>query len=641
MKSRMAIKTGSVRTKALTAGALLIGITLSSAAQFTVTSLKDSGNGSLRWAIEAANHTPGADLVTFAPGLHGTITLASQLSVTDSLIISGPGANRLTLSGGGITRVFDISGSIDVTISELTIADGMATDPTKGHVSVALGGGIRNLGARLTLSGVTLANNRAVALPALPANTGAGGGAVASVFGATLTVSGCTFTANSVSVQPANGRDADGGAIYNEVGSSLTVANSTFTANQASGGADLGSFAGAIHNAIGSQAAISNCSFDGNLARGRDGSSATGGCGGAIANGPFGMLAAPASAVLSIDRCTFTGNVAWAGNGLNGTSGGKAIGGAIITSGEGTVTTVNCSRFIGNVSRAGDGDVGGEGGIAFSGALDVGSATLAVADSAFENNEVIGGLGGKKSGNSGLSGGNAYGGVISSDVVSATPKVLPTLDVQRCTFAGNRAVAGAGRADGPNTGGQAIGGAINGELGKVSVVLCRFVGNQALGGRSGQATAGPSAGGGISVGSPFAAGTVGSITGCSFEDNLVQGGSSGPGASGGNGMGGGVFNGIGTITSSQNYFTGNHAVGGGGGAGANGGNGQGGGFWNMGAATLSQTVITLNAAIGGAAGSGGLTGQAVGGGLFNIGPISLDEPGLISNNTPDDCYGCP
>jgi hypothetical protein len=638
MRTKLIIERGVVRTRAVAAGALLLGIALSPATEFTVTNLRDSGQGSLRWAIDTANSAPGADLVTFAPGLHGTIALASQLSVTDSVGVSGPGANRITLSGGGTTRIFDISGSIDVSISGLTISGCMATDVTKGHVSVALGGGIRNVGARLTLCNIALVNNQAVALAA---GTGAGGGAVANVFGATLVATGCTFMDNRVSVQPANGRDADGGAIYNEVGSTLTVASSTFTANQATGGADLGSFAGAIHNAISSQAAISDSSFAGNIARGRDGSSATGGRGGAIANFPYGMLAAQSSAVLKVERCTFTGNVAWGGSGLNGNNGGKAIAGAIITSGEGTSTTVNSSEFTGNLSHGGDGDIGGAGGNAFSGALDAGSATLTVADSVFENNEAVGGLGGKKVGNSGSPGGNAYGGAISATTTAFTPKVLPTLDVQRCTFTANRATAGAGRADGPNTGGQGIGGAINAEYGTLTVNLSQFVSNQALGGESGRGSPGPSAGGGISLGSPFNPRTVGSITGCTFENNLVQGGSGGAGASGGNAIGGALFNGIGTMISSQNSFTENRATGGSGGAGGNGGSGQGGGLWNMGSATLANTAITLNVAAGGSLGAGGLAGAASGGGVFNIGSILIDNPGLITGNVPDDCFGCP
>src|SRR5262249_12783339 len=50
---------------------------------FVVTNADDSGAGSLRAAITAANTNPGADLIAFAPTAYGTIALTSgQLSIT-------------------------------------------------------------------------------------------------------------------------------------------------------------------------------------------------------------------------------------------------------------------------------------------------------------------------------------------------------------------------------------------------------------------------------------------------------------------------------------------------------------------------------------------------------------------------------
>src|SRR5262249_10510696 len=95
---------------------------------FTVQHLNDDGADSLRAATTAANADPDADLIRFAAGLQGTILLASELSVTQDLTIAGPGANEITLSGGGATRVFRISGATaDVTITGLTIANGRAS----------------------------------------------------------------------------------------------------------------------------------------------------------------------------------------------------------------------------------------------------------------------------------------------------------------------------------------------------------------------------------------------------------------------------------------------------------------------------------------------------------------------------------
>src|SRR5262249_36853075 len=76
---------------------------------FSVLNLFDSGPGSLRAAVAAANANPGADLIRFADGLHGTIRLGSELSITDDLTINGRGENHLTISGNNATRVFSIS----------------------------------------------------------------------------------------------------------------------------------------------------------------------------------------------------------------------------------------------------------------------------------------------------------------------------------------------------------------------------------------------------------------------------------------------------------------------------------------------------------------------------------------------------
>ena len=130
---------------------------------FAVLNLLDTGPGSLRAAVSAANANPGADAINFATT--GTITLTSgQLDITDSLTINGPGVNSLTVSGNNASRVFSITGSsTNVAIADLTIANGLATGTTvvgpKGPVT--LGGGILNTGANVTLSNVTLADNQA------------------------------------------------------------------------------------------------------------------------------------------------------------------------------------------------------------------------------------------------------------------------------------------------------------------------------------------------------------------------------------------------------------------------------------------------------------------------------------------------
>jgi len=98
-------------------------------ATFTVTNTADSGAGSLREAIGFANAAGGADIVDFAGGVTGTITLTSgELAVTDDLTINGPGATTLTISGNDASRILNVFGASAFTLRDLTLRDGNAND---------------------------------------------------------------------------------------------------------------------------------------------------------------------------------------------------------------------------------------------------------------------------------------------------------------------------------------------------------------------------------------------------------------------------------------------------------------------------------------------------------------------------------
>ena len=178
---------------------------------YTVGNLNDSGAGSLRQGILDANSTSGADVIDFQPGLTGTITLTSgELAITDDLTITGPGAGALTVSGNGASRVFDITGTPTVSISGLTIADGMAGSGAPTLASA--GGGILNDGGTLTLDSVVLDSNEAL------------GGAGSAGMGAGH--SGGTG---------GSGGGGLGGGVYNG-GGSVTITNSTLSNDTAQGG---------------------------------------------------------------------------------------------------------------------------------------------------------------------------------------------------------------------------------------------------------------------------------------------------------------------------------------------------------------------------------------------------------------------
>src|ERR1051325_388321 len=94
-----------------------------------VTSMADSGPGSLRDTIAAASN---GDIIQFAPALNGqTIRLTSAgLTISRNLTIEGPGANQLTVERSHAPDTpefpifFVIRPAYSATIADLTIANG-------------------------------------------------------------------------------------------------------------------------------------------------------------------------------------------------------------------------------------------------------------------------------------------------------------------------------------------------------------------------------------------------------------------------------------------------------------------------------------------------------------------------------------
>jgi hypothetical protein len=438
---------------------------------FTVHNLADSGPGSLRAAVATANTNPGADVIAFAPGLQGTVTLTSgELSITDGVWIDGPGAGRLAVSGNDASRVFTIGSGAAVSIDDLTV--------TRGH-GLLRGGGIWNAGT-LTLSDAVVSDNEVVGLPGLGAavdafgggilNTGtltvrhtsfihnqsvgadgnpggpgstALGGALMSVGSAgapaTATVSYCTFLDNQAVGGAAGAgspftRSGIGGAIMNGDGT-MTVSHSLFRDNQAVGGAGGGfpggfGAGGAIANAslLGdSILSVSDSTLTDNRAIGgaaAPGTSAQIGRGGGIANF-IALVATPPIALTasaSIDHCTLLGNQAIGGG---GTTGGTGQGGGI-TNENGGILTVNNSLIAQNraIGGAGDGGNGGNGlgGGVFNGVPSpFGTPSVTLQRTVVVLNRAEGGAAGD-GGSAGLGvGGGLYlapGGVASADFVT-------------------------------------------------------------------------------------------------------------------------------------------------------------------------------------------------------------------------------
>src|ERR1043166_7249209 len=185
----------------------------------TVTNTNDSGPGSLRQALATAND---GDTIGFDSSLNGqVITLTSgELTVNNSIIISGPGANQLAVDGNAAGRVFHISPGRTVIISGLTIRNGSSSSE---------GGGIYNDRAALTLNNCVVSGNFSSFDGGGIYNYGQGGSA-------TLTLNSSTVSGNST---PGN---FQGGGIYNfgQSGSATVMLNkSTVSGNFAGSGGGI------------------------------------------------------------------------------------------------------------------------------------------------------------------------------------------------------------------------------------------------------------------------------------------------------------------------------------------------------------------------------------------------------------------
>jgi len=321
------------------------------ATALTVTSTNDSGSGSLRQTIQEA---APADTIEFS--VTGLITLTNgELLVTRDLVIVGPGATNLALSGHSTTRVFEVASGISLTISGLAIVAGRDTN----------GGGIYNAGS-LTLLHCAFLTNVAAGKSADPGSV-AGDGCGGAVYNSgALNIWDTVFHKNAASGggfglpfgQGSAGASGFGGGVYNS--GSLSISSSTFFENVAIGGSGVaganatqlsGPFPGGV-GGLGYGGAIYNGAGNVNLTNNTFViNSATGGNGGMGGNGLWGYCH------------TFPGNRATPG--ADGGSGGSGLGGGLYNF-NGFIRIVSAT-FSSNTAVAGLGGTGGPGGTCFDG----------------------------------------------------------------------------------------------------------------------------------------------------------------------------------------------------------------------------------------------------------------------------------
>ncbi len=316
-------------------GAFQVQSSYSLVVQTTGDSGAPAGEFDLRGAIDMANILGSAETITFDPTVFAapqTITLAgTQLELSDltgTETITGP-ARGVTVSGGGLSRVFHIDNGVTASISGLTITGGSTT---------GYGGGLADYGSTLTLTDCTLSGNSAAAGGAAMYNrsstltltdctlsgnsAGSFGGGLNNRYG-TITMTGCTVSGNSAGdggglndsrdtatltdCTLSNNHSTNGGGGVEDDHGTTTLTDCTVSGNSTSGNG------GGLYNKGGSATStttLTNCTVSGNSAAGSGG----------------GLFSYGGSANLALTDCTVGGNSA------------AGSGGGLYTDGQGTAT---------------------------------------------------------------------------------------------------------------------------------------------------------------------------------------------------------------------------------------------------------------------------------------------------------------
>ena len=187
---------------------------------FGVTNTDDAGEGSLRLAIENANLLPGADIVTFlaplfADAVPDTIVMGgTEFQIAETVTIAGTGADLLTISGNGASRIFNVGDFIGTfVLSDLALVDGSAT----GGGNAGGGGAIFKSGpsSGLILERCLVSDN------------------AAETFGGAIVVQGggVSIRDSAIVNNLANGNASGGGGISNQ--GDMTILNTTISGNSA------------------------------------------------------------------------------------------------------------------------------------------------------------------------------------------------------------------------------------------------------------------------------------------------------------------------------------------------------------------------------------------------------------------------
>ena len=392
-------------------GAWLYNFNPDAAITNVVTTLADSGPGSLRQALLDANADSCPTYITFA--VTGTIQVLADLpyiTTTAPLTILGPGTNALTISGGNARRLLVFGGNTTNRVAGLTLANGFSGNhgaalaisgrTTLENCLLVSNAVVNSFGGAVCVfpGGVVLAPNCVFANNTIyggqgdnigAGNGGPGGGGAGlggAIFhdGTTLALSGCAFVNNAA--RGGNGGNGDHNGFVSDAGGNGGFPNrgtggavgqpggaggfgggggggaGSLNAGFAGGGGGFGGGGGAggAHGAGGNGGAAGAGGLYGGAAGGSFSSHSGGGGGGA---GLGGAIFTRTGAVTMVS-CSFTGNLATNGVGGIGSFGlgnganGQGSGGAIFNFGA-TFTVGAGNTFSGNIASSGDANVDG------------------------------------------------------------------------------------------------------------------------------------------------------------------------------------------------------------------------------------------------------------------------------------------
>jgi hypothetical protein len=347
-----------------------------------VSSIADSGAGTLRSAIQSADSDPSNSYdITFNASLAGeTINLSTladttygpaALDITNTITIDGTSAPGLTIArdeSAGDMRLFNVAPSGSLTLNDLTLSGGIAQGGNGGNGGRGGGGGAAGLGGAIfnagsiNITGCTLTGNNA---------TGGAGGSPGASDTWYSGSGGGGLDGNGVdggtSTSGTNG--SDGGGPNGGAGGNSSTAGSN-------GGFGGGGGGGAPDNINATTQVGGNGGFGGGGgARGLGGG--TGGDGGFGGGGGFGDTA---------------GTGGFGGGNMGGTSGGGGAGmGGAIFNYLGTVTLTN-STLTANSAVAGISGGGGAGaGSAYGGAIFNYNGTLSALNCTISANSATNG----------------------------------------------------------------------------------------------------------------------------------------------------------------------------------------------------------------------------------------------------------